>query len=493
MGRSAARWARAINAAVSIATVEPNADGDPSVRAGFGSGTVIVGGPVTVLGDLLAYASAPANGIVVAGGAALAAVASVATVSPRVELVMDGGSVSGQTISFTGRLNVDGGGSPVRVGADAEPLPTAHATAQAVGGAPGIGAGGAGATATDGGIVDVNPDGGTLSTAGAVTLRAMSYALPHATTRAIAPGVAASIGVAAQTAKANGTTRAVLGTNVSTSSSIDVQAIATMKAHAEGSAFGGSLGVAVDAAVSTATVGNGESEDEDDPDPPAPSVAAGFGSGVVQSRGSVSVLGRLEATATAPALGVAGAGVVAFGTVVSTARLIPKVELVADGVVTAPTIDFMGLLNANPDGTAMRIHDEEAVPTAVASAQAMSFALIAARDGAVATAIDGGIVAVQPRGTLSAPGGLSLLAASFAVPKATTLGIAGALARLVRNGGADRDRRRLLARRRRRHRHRHGLAVRAGPRVDEPAGGREGVRRRARRRRERRRLARDRG
>ncbi|MEY2514639.1 MAG: large repetitive protein, partial [bacterium] len=418
----------AINAAVSIATVERNAAGDPSVRAGFGSGVLIVGGPVTVLGDLLAYAEAPANGIVVAGVAAVGAVASVATVNPRVELVMAGGSVSGQTISFTGRLNADSGGSPVRVDADGAALPTALATAQAVGGSV-LGAGaGAGATAVDGGTVDVNPGGGTLSAAGAVTLRAVSYALPDATTRAIAAGPAASIGVAAQTATADGTTRAVLGTSVSAAGSIDVQAVSTMQAHAEGSAFGGSLNGAINAVVSTATVGNGESDDEDDPDPPAPSVVAGFGAGVVQSSGPVSVLGRLEAKATAPALGVAGAGILAFGTVVSTAKLIPKVELVADGIVSAPTIDFMGLLNANPDGTAMRIHDEEAVPTAVATAQAISGALIAARDGAVATAIDSGIVAVQPRGTLSAPGGLSLLAASFAVPRATTLGIAGSLA-----------------------------------------------------------------
>ena len=420
----------AVNAVVSIATVgnEDTADGRaPSVVAGFGSGTV-TSGPVTVVADLLAYATARTRGIQAAAGAAVGASAATATVTPKVEIVSEA-TVTAPAITFSAHLNATPGGTPVRTDAEGEGLPTALASAEAIAGSVGGSGSGAGATAIDGGIVDVHPDGGALSTVGALTVRAVSYATPRAETQAIAGSANVTLGVAAQTATANGLTRAVLGANVPSSGSIDVQAAATMDAYAEGRAFGGGLSAAVSSVVSVATVGSEEPDEDDEPRPA--SVAAGFGSGAVVSTGAVFVQGLLIGSASAPALAIEGAIGLRMGSAVSVARFRPRVDIVQEGgSVEGSSIDLIGLLNANSAGMALRTDDEgEPEATANATAQASGGSLLFSRAGAVARATDVGIVDVHPSaGTLSATGGsINLLAVSHVTSRATTLAIDPAL------------------------------------------------------------------
>src|SRR5205085_2298877 len=101
--------------------------------------------------------------------------------------------------------NAGADGANAAVDADGVAAPnSALAAATAAAGAPGAAGGGAHAGATDGGVVSVFANGGTLSAAGAVRLLAVSYAAPQATTRSIAAALGLSLGAAVQTALANG-------------------------------------------------------------------------------------------------------------------------------------------------------------------------------------------------------------------------------------------------------------------------------------------------
>ena len=139
---------------------------------------------------------------------------------------------------------------------------TAVAYAEANGGAIGAGGAGASATAIDGSIVDVHVDGGhDRDRRARCSVTATSHAAPKAHDGGDrGGGVGASVGVAEQTAIANGSTRAAVTQRAEGSATarccrgatpVEVKAWRRWPPHVEGQAFGGALGGAANAVVST--------------------------------------------------------------------------------------------------------------------------------------------------------------------------------------------------------------------------------------------------
>jgi hypothetical protein len=236
----------------------------PAATASISSATVTASG-VFLFGVVRASSKATADAYAFATILAVGASRAIATLAPAVEVSITESDVTATAgaIFLEGLLNAADDGNNTATDEDGVGVPnSALATATASVGAAGASGGGAHATATDSGIVAVFTSGGTLAAAGVVNLTAASYAAPLATTRAIDPALGVSIGSAIQTATANGSTRAVLGSGVSRSTAIDVTALATMAPRAEGGAFGGAVVGAFTPAGSTATL---EPNADDDP------------------------------------------------------------------------------------------------------------------------------------------------------------------------------------------------------------------------------------
>ena len=222
---------------------------------------MIASGAVTVIGQLNASASAPHAGSrrLRPWGSARRLAASV--VSPQVDVALTGGSVSAASISLVSRLNAKDDGTAIRTDASGNALPTAEATAQAVGGGVAGAGSGASATATDAGIAALTVgESARLVATGDVRLLAVSYSDARARTSAIS-GAAASGGASLATAIANGSTRVTMGGEVGTAAggsgaaNLTIAASSTARADADAEAIVAGAAVAAGVAQADATVG----------------------------------------------------------------------------------------------------------------------------------------------------------------------------------------------------------------------------------------------
>ena len=312
---------------------------------------------------------------------------------------------TGGAISITGRYNATDEGANA-AGEDH----AAKAEAESVSVALLAAGSGATATATDGGTVDVNVAGGTLSASGEIKLLAVSYAAPFANVLGVGAAVGIGVGLSKATATANGATRAHMGGSVTAASALVVKTIATQAPDSDATAGAGGLLGSGSGSESTAKVETGTA---------GYSAEASLGSGTVALAGTVTVHAKLTAKADALAEGVAAAALVAVGRSDATATVTPTINaFVAGGSVTSSA----GSIGVTAEYAGGAAGSNGAVATAHASGGAL-----AGIQGAHSTATASPAVETYAAGTLTAGSNITLRALSASRASADSAGTAGGL------------------------------------------------------------------
>ena len=395
------------SAAVADTNVQQDGAGDPSVQASLGSGTVQATGNVSLSSTLVATANSQTFGFAVGLVSGSASVAN-AILTPSVQTVIAGGSVT----SSSGGISLQSLYNATPTGAVAGSGLGATAIAQASSGSEFLAGSGASTIATDGGITDASVQGGTLSASGGISLLSSSYASPTATSQGLAGG-AIGFGATIATATSSGSTEANMSGSITGGASLSVGSLATESSTSSGQALSGGI-VSGNAAQANSYVQQDGANDA--------SAQASLGSGTVLVSGNITVGSQLTALANATATGLALGAVSAAGSVTN-AILTPDVQTFITGgsvTSTAGGISLTSLYNANSNGASAGTG-----LGAIATSQASSGGLLAG-SGANSTATDTGITDTNvDGGTLSAAGGITLLASSYASPTAKSTGIAG--------------------------------------------------------------------
>ncbi|MBA3347448.1 MAG: hypothetical protein H0T13_02700, partial [Actinobacteria bacterium] len=386
----------------------------PTTRATLGSGSISVTGDVTLDSILTATAIAAAKGIAVTGGVGAGASLSSATLEPKLEAGVDGGSVTSTAgaITITARYNATTAGANAS-GVSNPVLATAQTTSGGL-----LGISGGRSTATDAGIVDTyTASGSTLRAANAITLAARAFVAPAARTSGLTVG-GAGVGVTFATAVAKPSIVARLDGNVGTAalagaSSVSVTTIATTSALAETTAVSGGILAAGNASVATSKVEqNGV----------RPTVEASLGAGTVRASGAITVTAQLTASSTAGSTGLSVSGGIGAGGSVADATLAPKVAAGVGGgtKIAGGAITIQSLLNANTAGT-----NQGPTHSTYAEAGATAGSGLASFSGAFSDATDASVVDtfVLSGATLNATGAVSVLSAAYGAARAFSHGI----------------------------------------------------------------------